>query len=208
MEFVYYLAASVLVFSCWTITTADQECVEGKYGVNCSLDCGQCESAELCNTTSGVCNGSCQDGWKGVKCDQVQGLRPLLKFAVIMVFVITGSVVVMVAFLLISYCACHRKKQTVLEIDATSDFDKSEDPTLSMRRLDGDGSTREVRNASNVYSWGSEFTKEGDRKNYVNVLAYRKLTDEKTKTDAIYANTLPVPNRGYAKTDHYVNVNP
>ena len=92
-------------------------------------------------------------------------------------------------------------------MDATCDFNKSEDPTLQLRRLAVVGTSGEAR--SNIYSWGSEFTKEGDRKTYVNVLPRTIVTDLKPATDAIYANTPPVPNRTYTKRDPcYVNVNP
>lgn len=44
-------------------------CSGGRYGVNCSETCSNCEH-KTCNPVSGVCQYNCKPGWKGDKCTQ------------------------------------------------------------------------------------------------------------------------------------------
>ncbi len=42
------------------------ECFDGKYGSNCSVDCGHCKDGVTCNHGNGNCEtDTCDKGWKG-----------------------------------------------------------------------------------------------------------------------------------------------
>ena len=45
------------------------ECKEGKYGSNCSMECGECLHLKDCNHVTGHCSGGCKPGWMPGKCD-------------------------------------------------------------------------------------------------------------------------------------------
>ncbi len=45
------------------------ECSDGKYGSNCSVDCGHCKDSVTCHHENGKCD-SCADGWMQNRCDQ------------------------------------------------------------------------------------------------------------------------------------------
>lgn len=45
-------------------------CPIGRYGSNCQEECSfNCGVPYRCNLETGQCQGGCQVGWKGVKCD-------------------------------------------------------------------------------------------------------------------------------------------
>lgn len=47
------------------------ECIEGWYGVNCSLQCkGHCRGGTTCNHVTGLCERGCADGWTGSMCEK------------------------------------------------------------------------------------------------------------------------------------------
>ncbi|XP_078330357.1 uncharacterized protein LOC111113842 [Crassostrea virginica] len=49
-----------------------QECPEGLYGRNCSQNCSMtCGDPGDCDIMTGHCNGGCQVGWTGAKCEKV-----------------------------------------------------------------------------------------------------------------------------------------
>ncbi|XP_061194984.1 stabilin-2-like [Saccostrea echinata] len=51
----------------------DVECEESQYGLDCLEACGSCRYQHLCNHVNGTCRGGCKLGYKGDKCDEVQG---------------------------------------------------------------------------------------------------------------------------------------
>lgn len=45
-------------------------CIEGRYGLNCSLQCvGHCRDGITCNHVTGLCDGGCDKGWRGNMCE-------------------------------------------------------------------------------------------------------------------------------------------
>ena len=44
------------------------DCPDGKYGVNCSSDCGHCRDNADCDSVSGHCTDQCESGWTGDTC--------------------------------------------------------------------------------------------------------------------------------------------
>ena len=50
------------------------ECPIGSYGVNCLGNCSlTCMHPGKCNRETGHCNGGCQGGWTGVRCEEGKG---------------------------------------------------------------------------------------------------------------------------------------
>ena len=46
------------------------ECEDGKYGLECSVDCGKCVNSTNCNHVGGECSLGCAPGWQNSdKCD-------------------------------------------------------------------------------------------------------------------------------------------
>ena len=44
-------------------------CQYGRYGLNCSLDCGHCIDSTNCNHVNGTCTLGCAPGWQNLdKC--------------------------------------------------------------------------------------------------------------------------------------------
>lgn len=44
-------------------------CKYGRYGLNCSLDCGNCLDSTNCNHVNGTCTSGCASGWQDLdKC--------------------------------------------------------------------------------------------------------------------------------------------
>lgn len=51
-----------------------QECSVGLYGANCLQNCSMvCGVPGNCDRVTGYCNGGCQRGWTGVRCDEGKG---------------------------------------------------------------------------------------------------------------------------------------
>ena len=47
------------------------ECSRGLYGVNCLQDCSMtCGISGNCDRITGYCQGGCQRGWTGVRCEE------------------------------------------------------------------------------------------------------------------------------------------
>lgn len=46
-----------------------EECGYGRYGENCSSECGNCANSTFCNKDNGTCSAGCQDHWEGDLCD-------------------------------------------------------------------------------------------------------------------------------------------
>lgn len=47
------------------------ECEEGKYGSDCSMECGACLHLKDCDHVTGHCSGGCKPGWMDTqKCDR------------------------------------------------------------------------------------------------------------------------------------------
>ena len=47
------------------------ECPMGSYGVNCIGNCSlNCRLPKKCDRVTGHCNGGCQRGWTGVRCEE------------------------------------------------------------------------------------------------------------------------------------------
>lgn len=43
-------------------------CPGGKYGHECTGECGFCQDGKPCDHVSGICTNGCKDGWSGDKC--------------------------------------------------------------------------------------------------------------------------------------------
>lgn len=60
-------------FTCkpgWSGENCYTKCREGWYGLNCSEQCTKnCRDVVTCNHVTGLCDGGCDAGWTGVKCD-------------------------------------------------------------------------------------------------------------------------------------------
>ncbi|XP_060551558.1 uncharacterized protein LOC132713104 isoform X3 [Ruditapes philippinarum] len=53
----------------WTGYRCETECDDGKWGINCTNDCGSCLSSP-CNHVNGRCEGGCSSGYKStLQCD-------------------------------------------------------------------------------------------------------------------------------------------
>lgn len=46
------------------------ECIEGRYGLNCSQVCGHCKDKTQCHHISGLCVLGCDTGYRGNQCTQ------------------------------------------------------------------------------------------------------------------------------------------
>lgn len=45
------------------------ECLENKYGLNCSKTCGNCRGSSQCHHINGSCLNGCDPGFQGEKCN-------------------------------------------------------------------------------------------------------------------------------------------
>ena len=61
-------------FSLNVINNYFSECMVGFYGVNCLQNCSMtCGIPGNCDRITGYCNGGCQRGWRGVRCEEGKG---------------------------------------------------------------------------------------------------------------------------------------
>ena len=59
-----------------------KECTKGWYGLDCKKQfSGHCRDNNTCNHVTGLCDGGCADGWKGVLCD-----KGILKLSFLKIF--------------------------------------------------------------------------------------------------------------------------
>ena len=50
-------------------------CPSNRYGNNCQENCSiNCGVPERCDRITGHCEGGCQEGWKGSRCDSKEGI--------------------------------------------------------------------------------------------------------------------------------------
>ncbi|XP_052692253.1 multiple epidermal growth factor-like domains protein 10 [Crassostrea angulata] len=56
----------------WKIPNCD-ECIDSKYGFDCSQSCGHCNKNKQCRHTSGLCPYGCDPGYTGSQCIRICG---------------------------------------------------------------------------------------------------------------------------------------
>lgn len=95
----------------------------------------------------------------------------------------------------------------MIDIEASSDFYKSEDPQIHLRRVDARKTSRAIRDAASVFSWGSDFLDEESRRNYENHELIGGMPNRNRKSRSqIYANTLVIGNDRTQESSTYTNV--
>lgn len=58
------------MFSTHNIISIISECETGKYGINCSKNCGNCHKQYECHHVDGFCSEGCSAGYKGSLCNE------------------------------------------------------------------------------------------------------------------------------------------
>ena len=65
-------------------------CPPGRYGLNCSEECGHCRSGR-CNPLTGGCPGGCQSNWAGALCQTCELEREREIYIYIYIYVLQPS---------------------------------------------------------------------------------------------------------------------
>ncbi|XP_046367153.1 uncharacterized protein LOC124142622 [Haliotis rufescens] len=153
-------------------------------------------------STGRSCNGTAD-----ANCAEDGYLMPY----VVKIVIISASIVGAILLLSLVVCVWHfvrkRRSEKVIDIEASSDFYKSEDPQIHLRRLDAGETSRAIRDAASVFSWGSDFLDEESRRNYENHELIGGMPNRNRKSRSqVYANTLVIGNDRTQESSTYTNV--
>ncbi|XP_052259361.1 deleted in malignant brain tumors 1 protein-like isoform X2 [Dreissena polymorpha] len=114
-----------------TYTFSVQDCPLGSYSVNCSQQC-RCLVGS-CDSVTGACgNGVCEDGWKGIACNETnEDAMPLETIVWTAVSSVIG--VVMIVGVTVIACVCHERKKKKMAPNAVelNELQSSNSPQVS-----------------------------------------------------------------------------